>query len=100
MIGDIIKKRRIRLGISQQELAELLGYQDRSAVSRLESGERQVAVDQLLELAKILKCSVYELLEEKEIRPINDRITELLSQLSDSKKEEALHYIQFLLEIN
>ena len=98
MIGNIIKERRIRLGLSQKELAEALGYQDRSAVSRLESGERQVAAEQLPELARILKCTVSELLEQKETQPIDDRISMLFEQLSDAKKEEAVRYIQFLLE--
>ncbi len=37
-IGDRVKKRRQELGLSQDELAKRLGYQYRSAVSKLEKG--------------------------------------------------------------
>ena len=37
--GELIRKRRIELGISQAELAEKCGYSDKSAICHLEKGE-------------------------------------------------------------
>ena len=37
--GDNIKKRRYELKMSQQELAEAMGYKTRSTIAKIESGE-------------------------------------------------------------
>lgn len=39
VMGDVLKDIRIKKGLSQAELAALLGYKDRTTVAKLESGE-------------------------------------------------------------
>ena len=52
-----IKKRRIELGYTLKELAELVGLRD-ATIQRYESGEIQnIKKDTVLKLAKILKCT-------------------------------------------
>lgn len=41
-IGEKIKERRAALGMTQQDLAELVGYKDRSAVNKIETGENDI----------------------------------------------------------
>ena len=52
-IGEIIKQERKRKGLSQQKLAEMLGYRDKSTISKIESS-RDVPKDMLIPLSKIL----------------------------------------------
>ena len=53
-IGANIKKRRFELGLSQQELADLMGYKTRSTIARIESGENDVTQQKLKRFAQAL----------------------------------------------
>lgn len=41
-IGDIIKKRRLEIGLSQQELADKVGYKSRSSINKIELGKTDI----------------------------------------------------------
>jgi transcriptional regulator with XRE-family HTH domain len=41
-LHEQIKKRRIELGLTQEDLAQRVGYKTRSAITRIESGENDV----------------------------------------------------------
>ncbi len=60
-IGSRIKQLRIRTGLSQQRLAELVGL-SRPAISQMESGGRKVSADELARLADALNVSADSLL--------------------------------------
>lgn len=62
-----IREYRERHGLSQEELARRLGI-DRSSVAKWESGCNIPRLTHLLELAKIFRCSVDELVESKKRR--------------------------------
>lgn len=53
-VGDNIKKRRFELRMSQQELADAMGYKTRSTIAKIESGENDVSQKKLQKLAYIL----------------------------------------------
>ena len=53
-VGINIKKRRIELGLSQQELADALGYKTRSIIAKIESGENDVSQSKLRKFAAVL----------------------------------------------
>ena len=63
-VGTLIKQRRLELGLSQKELAERCGYADRSAISRIESGERDIPVSQLKKIAAALGMETEDLVVE------------------------------------
>lgn len=65
--GDVIKRHRQRVGISQEELAHRADV-DRTFVSRLERGIRQPTITTLIQLAKALEVSAAELVGEIEGR--------------------------------
>ena len=56
-IGDRIKTRRIAIKLTQEELAILTGYDDRSTVNKIESGQRGLPLEKLIVFAKALKTS-------------------------------------------
>ena len=56
-IGDKILERRTTLNMSQDELAQKVGYKDRSSIAKIESGERDIRQKKLIEFAKALKTT-------------------------------------------
>ncbi len=59
--GELIQVRRSRLGLSQEQLAELVGV-SRQAVSKWEVGDALPDTDRLLPLARALGVTVDQLL--------------------------------------
>ena len=53
-IGEKIKQFRMQAGMSQQELAEKLGYKSGTAISLIESGERGVDAADIKKFADAL----------------------------------------------
>ena len=56
-IADKVAERRIERGLSQRELAELVGT-TQSAIARLERGGRPPRIDTLLRIANALDCDL------------------------------------------
>jgi 2-C-methyl-D-erythritol 4-phosphate cytidylyltransferase len=57
-IADNIKRRRLELNISQQELADAMGYRSRSTIAKIEAGENEVPASKLVKLARVLDTTV------------------------------------------
>lgn len=57
-----IKKRRIELKMSQDSLAELTGYKDRSSIAKIEKGDVDLSESKIREFAKALKVTPQELM--------------------------------------
>lgn len=53
-VGDAIRKRRFELRMSQQELADAMGYKTRSTIAKIESGENDVSHKKLQKFAAVL----------------------------------------------
>ena len=64
-IADRVAERRLEKGLSQRELAELVGT-TQSAIARLERGGRPPRIDTLLNIADALDCELVV-----ELRPID-----------------------------
>lgn len=56
-----IKSCRLKIGMTQKELAEKMGV-DQTAISQWETGESLPRADKLPHLARILGCTIDELL--------------------------------------
>lgn len=56
-IADKVSERRAAVGMSQRELAELVGT-TQSAIARLERGGRPPRIDTLLKIAEALECEL------------------------------------------
>lgn len=57
-----IKNRRIELNISQQELAERVGYKGKSMISQVENGLIDLPQSMILKFAEALGCSASDLM--------------------------------------
>ena len=56
-----IKSRRKELGMSQQRLAQKVGYSDRSSIAKIEKGQVDLSISKIYAFAKALKISPVEL---------------------------------------
>jgi transcriptional regulator with XRE-family HTH domain len=61
VVSKNIRRRRERLGLSQEALAENCGLH-RTYIGAIERGERNITVNTLARVAEALGCSVIELL--------------------------------------
>ena len=61
-IGTNIRKRRFELRMSQQDLADALGYKTRSTIAKIESGDNAITQKKLQRIAEVLDTTVEALL--------------------------------------
>lgn len=61
-IGKRIKERRLQLRLSQEQLAERLGYKSRSAINKIEKGTNDVAQSKIPAYANALNTTIEYLL--------------------------------------
>lgn len=60
--GENIRKRRIELGMTQQQLANALGYKTRSSIAKIEKGDSDIAQSKLVSFANMLQTTISFLL--------------------------------------
>lgn len=68
-VGVNIKRRRFELRMSQQELADAMGYKTRSTIAKIESGENDVSQKKLQKIAAVLDTTVEALVAGYEVQP-------------------------------
>lgn len=70
-IGDRIRIRREELDMSQTELAKKVGYSGRSAVSKVECGERELKQSMIVKLASALGTTPSYIMgwDDEEVEP-------------------------------
>lgn len=94
-LGDLIKKRREELNLTQEELADLLNYKSKSTINKIEKNINDIPFSKLEDFAKILKVdSAYLLgwdIEKKEqsitkaSKDIEPTIEEIRAKLNESE---------------
>lgn len=65
-LGDNIKNRRIELGLSQEELADKLGYKSRSTIAKIESGINDLTQSKIAAFAKVLNTTRSQLMGDSD----------------------------------
>ena len=56
-IGEKIKDARKEKGLTQEELAKMLGYKSKSSINKIEIGERDIPKSLIIKFAKVLNVS-------------------------------------------
>jgi len=64
IVASNVKDRRLRLGLSQEQLADICGYH-RTYIGSVERGERNITLSTLAALATALNVSANDLLRAK-----------------------------------
>lgn len=90
-VGDRIKKKRIELGLSQDEVAQKVGYKSRSSIQKIESS-RRLPLSKIELMSRALDCSPGYLMgwEDEESIP-KDIIDYYIQQDADQELLAAYH---------
>ena len=70
-VGQRIKEARIKKGLSQTELAELLGYKSRSSINKIESDGRDIPRSSIVRFAEVLDVTPAYLMGWESEEPSN-----------------------------
>lgn len=101
-IGERIKLRRIELGMTQQELAEKVGYNGKTAISKIESGERELRQTKIRPMAEALDTTVEYIMGWEESEPqlddLDKKIMEAYKALPDNKKLALYDFLKTITE--
>lgn len=98
-IGARIRKRREQLGLSQDDLAQLMGYSGRSSISVVENNKRDISWENVCKYAKVLKCSPSYLMKWED--PIPEDDLEILEEVYEDPvlRKKLMDYAIKLKEI-
>lgn len=96
-VYDRIRMLREFNGISQQKLAELTGYKDRSSIAQIERGHFDISIEKLSLFAEALHTTPMYLMGWDENEEVMDNaIQSLYNSLSPEHQEQALAFLNFL----
>lgn len=87
-IGERIAQYREEKGLSQEELAHLLGYKSRSTINKIEKGERDVPRKMIAQLSIVLNVSPLDILGENEKSPSLSKREALSNMLENMTEKE------------
>jgi transcriptional regulator with XRE-family HTH domain len=100
-VGSRIRQRRIMMGLTQQQLADLIGVTYQQA-HKYERGINRVSAGRLFEIARVLGVMVghfYEGLDQPEEKQVTSRqrmsleLARNFAMISNSKHQEALTHL-------
>lgn len=104
-LGQNIKNRRDELGMTQIELAEKLGYKDRSTIAKIESDVNDLTQTKIYAIAKALDTTPVALMGLEIEQPaggglseLDEQIVEFLSVLTVEQKQMLLAQLRILTE--
>ena len=94
-LGTRLKKAREYLGLTQEDVAKLIGV-SRVIITNIESGIRKVSAEELSKFAKIYGWTMEELLEgNKEEKMAIPMFARTFKELSKEDQDEIINLIKF-----
>ena len=104
-IYERIKRLRTSHGMSQEDLAKKVGYEGRSAISKVENGDRDISQSMIAKYAEALGVTPTFLLYGEEETPADafkqdgrvDEFVNLFSQLTDEQQMMIIASIKGIL---
>lgn len=99
-IGERIKAQRLRLGWSQRDLAERMGYKNHSNIARIEAGSIDLPQSRLDQFAQVLGVShayLLGLVTEEQSKK-NDQLAQLIVRMR--KDPEFFEAVSHMAELS
>lgn len=97
--GEKLIKLRTEKGISQHELAMMLGYGSRSTINKIEAGERGIPLEMIKRLIKVFDLSPYYFFEEEASEKANwEEIITKMKSLSSENLQKVVSLIEELTD--
>ena len=95
--GKRLKEIRKRKGLSQQQLAELVGMESTNNISKLESGEQLPKKENLEKICEVLNVDVKELFDFGHLKNRSEIIKEI-TQALDKLTLKDLQYFKRIID--
>ena len=88
-IGENIRRRRIELGMTQEELAKRMGYTSKTTINKIEQGVNDIPQNKILKFANCLDTSPSVLMGwvEEQTSKKNDTLADIVLKM---KKDQEL----------
>lgn len=80
-IGEKISKRRTELGLTQEELADRMGYKSKSSINKIELGLNDIPQSKVVKFSEVLNCSIAYLMDWEEVQKNNDIQTDIVVRM-------------------
>ena len=95
-----IKMKREELGLTQDQLAKMVGYKDRSMIHKIEKGEVDLTRSKIMEFARVLNIHPVDLLGIKVDNEKQKRDIVYKSSRREIKDEDTMHLISKYKKLN
>lgn len=96
-IGDRIRIRREELGLTQQQLADRLGYKSKTTINKIESGINGISQKRIVAFAHALNTTIEYLMEMDDVEEseqhkyyYNEETAKIAQEIFDNKDLHAL----------
>ncbi|WP_339071876.1 helix-turn-helix transcriptional regulator [Fusobacterium animalis] len=102
-LGDRVKQKRENMGLSQEELADKMGYKSKTSIHKIEQGITDLPLSKVEELAKVLNVTTSYLMgwESKKEEKENDVFSQLTDEeLAKLEKFKNMSTVMFMNEGN
>ena len=97
-IGEKILKRRNELGLTQEELAERMGYKSKSSINKIELGLNDIPQSKVVRFSEVLNCSIAYLMDWEEVQKNNDIQTDIVVRMRTD--EEFYEVVKRIYELD
>lgn len=101
MIGEQIKKRRIQLSMSQEELARRMGYRHKSSINKIELGKNDIPQSKIVRFAQVLQTTVPYLMgweDDDRLRLYYEKILDMFQRLDEVDQARIEERMEIMLE--
>ena len=97
-IGEKILKRRNELGLTQEELAERMGYKSKSSINKIELGLNDIPQSKVVKFSEVLNCSIAYLMDWEQVQKNNDILSDIVVRLR--RDEEFCEVVKRIYEFD
>ena len=100
-VGQRIKDLRIERKLSQEELAKMCGFNSKSTISKIETGDRSVTLKSIESISKALKVNMLYLLDGRQEVEVKNKYFadyQVVLNILEEADEETMHQIRLIVE--
>ncbi|MBR2869807.1 MAG: helix-turn-helix transcriptional regulator [Clostridia bacterium] len=96
-IGNRILALRKQANLTQQELANKVGYKSKSAINKIELGLRDISQSKIILFANALNVNPAELLGLETQNQDESELITLIERLTEEETEELSRFVDYLI---
>ena len=94
--GKRVKLLRIKKRMTQQELADKMGYTSKTTITKIEAGTTGVVKDKLQGLAEVLGTTTRYLLTGDDDPAETQEVTEIMRKANDAERKQILTFARYV----